>query len=420
MNPISEKIKPNILTKTICILMATVFFALSLWCLSTMGKGGLAFGKDYLHSGTRKMAFTESFAFENTLLNDLNRIAQLASKDEKNKDVKSFEHGLKRNDATFKYYVESVDGTVFTNLKSKPSDKDLKSHRVFLLKDDKTVVTQGSSALKHASKFPKGATVRIYMADALFSDAAMKSETVSVMGMTYEKDEYIAAKAIFQKMQNKPFAMMLALTIVSFLVSLALLIEFLFLVGRVETEDGEEKKIAFIDRVPAEIHTLISLSLFAEAAFLGYQGLSTSVVDAAGFELSSPAVIGSGVAGFLVLAEYLASVCRSVKSGYGFWKHTIMGRMCLGVAHEGKYIGENGKAAFENIKKDPKQLGVGTIILTLQYLAVNFLFLLGIIQFNISPGGILFLLGMVLFNVFVIARFIKRFRGTDEPISVEE
>lgn len=415
--------KPDRLTKAVSLFLATVFFALSLWCVSVIGKDAMTYGKDaYFQNNTSDMAFTESDAFVNALLGDLNAVSMLAAHDKQAKDInyKHYQSELKDNDAVFKYYVESADGTVFTNLESKPSDNDLKSHRVFLMKEDKKVVQSGSPALRLSSRVPKDATVRIYLDDAIFQDTALKSETVSVLGMTFEKNDYIAAKAMFEKMQNRPFAMMLAFAIVSFLVSIALFVAYLYLVGRVATEDGEEKRIAFIDRVPGDLHAVGSLAMFLEFAHLGYEGLCLSISDVSFWNAAGIAPVFSGVGGFLVLSEFLASVCRSVRSGYGFWKHTVLGRICLRFVRKCKYIAKNGVSAVQNIKNDPKQLGVGTIILALQYLLANLILLFGFFHLLVSPGAVIVLLILILFNLAVLTQFVRHFGNTDELLSQED
>lgn len=416
MKTLIQKLKPNHLTKAICLALAIITFAMSLWCVSIIGKGAMTFGKDaYFNNHTSSMTFTESDAFENAILGDLNAVATLASKGKDVQEPKT----LKDNGAIFKYYVESADGTVFTNLKSKPSTEDLKTHRVFLLKNDKKEIHNGSPFLRFMRDIPKGASVRLYLNDELFQDTTMKTETVSLMGMTFEQNDYIAAKAMFGKMQNKPFAMMLALAIVCFIVSIALLIAFLLMVGRTETEDGEEKKIAFIDRVPGDLHAIGSLALFLEFANLGYEGLGMTISDVSFWSAAGVAPVATGIGGFLVLSEFLASVCRSVKSGYGFWKHTLIGRLVLRFVRKCKYIAKYGVSALQNIKNDPKQLKAGTIILALQYLLVNLILLYALCHLLMAPGMVLVLIIFFLFNSAVLTRFIRQFGSTEESLPEE-
>lgn len=422
MNSLKSKLKPNRLTKAICLALAIITFTMSLWCVSIIGKGAMTFGKDaYLHNHTSNMEFTESDAFENAIFGDLNAVSHLAEHDKqaKDKNFKNYQYQLKDNDAVFKYYVESVDGTVFTNLKSKPSAEDLKTHRVFLVKNDKKEIHNGSPFLRFMRGIPKGASVRLYLNDELFQDTTMKTETVSLMGMSFEQNDYIAAKAMFGKMQNKPFAMMLALAIVCFIVSIALLIAFLLMVGRTETEDGEEKKIAFIDRVPGDLHAIGSLALFLEFANLGYEGLGMTISDVSFWSAAGVAPVATGIGGFLVLTEFLASVCRSVKSGYGFWKHTLIGRLVLRFVRKCKYIAKYGVSALQNIKNDPKQLKAGTIILALQYLLVNLILLYALCHLLMAPGMVLVLIIFFLFNSAVLTRFIRQFGNTEESLPEE-
>lgn len=144
-----------------------------------------------------------------------------------------------------------------------------------------------------------------------------------------------------------------------------------------------------------------------------------SISDVSFWSASGVAPVATGIGGFLVLSEFLASVCRSVKSGYGFWKHTLIGRLVLRFVRKCKYIAKYGVSAFQNIKNDPKQLKAGTIILALQYLLVNLILLYALCHLLMAPGMVLVLIIFFLFNSAVLTRFIRQFGNTEESLPEE-
>ncbi len=121
---------------------------------------------------------------------------------------------------------------------------------------------------------------------------------------------------------------------------------------------------------------------------------------------------------FLLLAEWLASVCRTVKSGRGYWKHTFIGRFFDWLRRNGKYIANNWKEAIANAKYVPKQLPKRAVFWVIGYLLLNTL-LINLMVHMRGPVGtaLLFLVLLVAFNLYVLARLIKYLRGLDEIIA---
>ena len=121
---------------------------------------------------------------------------------------------------------------------------------------------------------------------------------------------------------------------------------------------------------------------------------------------------------FLLLAEWLASVCRTVKSGRGYWKHTLIGRFFGWLGRNGTYIANNWKEAAANAKYVPKQLPKRAVLWVIGYLFLNTL-LINLMVHMRGPVGtaILFLVLLVAFNLYVLARLVKYLRGLDEIIA---
>lgn len=316
------------------------------------------------------------------------------------------------------YYVRSVSGTVYTNLDKKPSMDFLQSHNIYAVKDGKHDVAAGLDYLKRARRdsplddAPEGSAICFFLPDDLKERAA----EYSVSGLIAQpEDEYLTTRQLYDVQKERPAGFILAVMIFSYLLGLALLVWFLHLAGHVNTEHGVEKKIAFIDRLPGDVHTLLSGILFGVALGIPLEAMVKSS-DQYSFWRWLP--LGGALVTalcLLILAEWLASVCRTVKSGHGFWKHTLIGRLVGWVGKNGKFIVANWKEAAANARYAPKQLPKRAVFWVLGYLLLN-MFLINLMVHLAGPVDILFLCLFIAFNTYVLARLVRYLRGLDEII----
>ena len=358
-------------------------------------------------------------------------------------DRKSHVYWLKDNES-LKYYVRGSDGAVFTNLSEKPTLAEVKTHDVYAAKNAKVNVTGGIGYLEDRTEggaptlfedTDEKALVYFWLDDAVVDpEAALDSTRMPLFrAVTEGEDEYIAARQLYDVMKDRPAGWILAIMLFSYLAGLALLVWFLHLVGHRNDDpvaadgspepvryakDGSRLVTAAIDKLPGDVHFVLFAILFGLCLGLPLAGMT----EASGnLSFWSWLPLGGALTTALcipVLAEWLASVCRTVKSGQGYWKHTFLGRFCSWLGRNGKYIANHWKEAVANAKYVPKQLPKRAVLWVIGYLLLNTL-LINLMVFMHGPVGtaLLFLVLLVAFNLYVLARLVKYLRGLDEIIA---
>lgn len=327
------------------------------------------------------------------------------------------EKSLLSENPSMHYYVRSAEGAAFTNLSEKPTLREVRSNKIAAVKEDDHSLLQGVDYLDGEPAegllpyVPEGASVRFWIDDP----ATQEGDLTLFSALQDDSDDYFAAYQMYDAMKSRPAGWILAVMIFSYLAGIALLIWFLSLVGHVNTETGVEKRIAAIDKVPGDVHFLVSVVLFGVCLGIPLATMSDAAASLSVWPwLPLGGALTTAVC-MLLLAEWLASVCRTVKSGYGFWKHTLVGRCCLWLKHNGKYIAKNWKDAAANVKYVPKQLPKRAVFWVIGYMLVN-MFLINMMAHTVGIGGLLFLILLVAFNIYVLTRLVRYLRGLDELI----
>ena len=324
------------------------------------------------------------------------------------------------NNASLQYYVRAVDGTVYTNLSVKPAVSDVKAHDICAGLDSKRSFMKGidypdgQEAENVLDGLAEGSAVYFWVNDP----AGQTGDLTLFRALTEDTDEYVAARELYDVMKDRPAGWILAIMIVSYLAGLVLLIRFLLLAGHVNTEDGVETRIAAIDKVPGDVHFVLFAIVFGLCLGvpLGTMAESSSALGALPWLPLGGALTAAVCT--LVLGEWLASVCRTVKSGHGYWKHTLIGRFCRWLGTNGRYIAKNWKDAMANARYVPKQLPKRAVFWVIGYLFLNVL-LIDLMVHMPGPVGtaLLFLILLVAFNSYVLARLVRYLRGLDEIIT---
>lgn len=320
--------------------------------------------------------------------------------------------------ASVHYYVRSADGSVYTNLPEKPTLRDVRSNRIAAVREDEQALLQGIDYLEGESadvllpNVPEGAAVRFWIDDP----AETEGDLTLFSALHDDTDDYFAAHELYEVMKDRPAGWILAIMIFSYLAALALLIRFLLLVGHVNTGDGVETRIAAIDKVPGDVHFLVSAVLFSLCLGLPLAGMAESADSLSVWPwLPLGGALTTAVC-FLLLAEWLASVCRTVKSGHGFWKHTLLGRLFQWFGSNGKYIAKNWKDAWANARYVPKQLPKRVVFWVIGYMLVNLL-LINMMVNLVGPVDLLLLILLIAFNLYVLSKAIRYLKGLDEIIT---
>ncbi len=348
------------------------------------------------------------------------------------------------NNPSLHYYVRCTDGSVFTNLSEKPTLSEVKQHDVYAAKNAKVNVTGGIGYLEDRTEggtptlfedTDEDARIYFWLDDAVVDpEAALDATRMPLFrAVTEGEDEYIAARQLYDVMKERPAGWILAIMIFSFLAAIALLIWFLHLVGHRNDDpvaadgspelvryakDGSRLVTATIDKLPGDVHFVLFAILFGLCLGLPLAAMSDVSANLSAWPWLPLGGALTAAVCFLLLAEWLASVCRTVKSGRGYWKHTLVGRLCSWLGRNGKYIAKHWKEAVANAKYAPKQLPKRAVFWVIGYLLVNTL-LINLMVHMRGPVGtaLLFLVLLVAFNLYVLARAVKYLRGLDEIIA---
>ena len=351
------------------------------------------------------------------------------------RDGKEAEKAWLSENASVHYYVRSADGSVYTNLPEKPTLRDVRSNRIAAVREDEHAFLQGIDYLDGESadvllpNVPEGASVRFWVDDP----AETEGDLTLFSALHDDTDDYFAAHELYEVMKDRPAGWILAIMIFSYLAGLALLIWFLHLVGHRNDDpvaadgspepvryakDGSRLVTAAIDKLPGDVHFVLFAILFGLCLGLPLAAMTESADSLSVWPWLPLGGVLTTAGCFLLLAEWLASVCRTVKSGRGYWKHTFIGRFFDWLRRNGKYIANNWKEAIANAKYVPKQLPKRAVFWVIGYLLLNTL-LINLMVHMRGPVGtaLLFLVLLVAFNLYVLARLIKYLRGLDEIIA---
>lgn len=326
------------------------------------------------------------------------------------------------NNESLGYYVRSVDGTVYTNLTDKPVLAKIKTHDICAGKDSKRSFMKGVDYAETRGEdnvlggLPEGAAAYFWLDDPtqMIGDLTLGS------AFSDDVDEYFVTGQLYDVMKDRTAGWILAIMIFSYLAALALLIRFLLLVGHVNTGDGVETRIAAIDKVPGDVHFVLFAIVFG--CCLGFP--LAAMADASGNRAFWPWLpLGGALTAFvcfLLLAEWLASVCRTVKSGHGYWKHTLIGRFFVWLWNKCKYIGANWKEAAHMTKYAPKHLPKHAIWMAVGYLFFNALLVNLLTHVVTGPLLLLTFLIFLAFNLYVLSKVIHYLKSLDEIIDASE
>ena len=357
-------------------------------------------------------------------------------------DRKAHVYWLKDNES-LKYYVRGSDGAVFTNLSEIPTLAEVKKHDVYAAKNAKVNVTGGIGYLEDRTEggaptlfedTDEKALVYFWLDDAVVSaeGSPASTRTPLFLAMTEGEDEYIAARQLYDTMKDRPAGWILTIMIVSYLAGLALLVWFLHLAGHRNDDpvaadgspepvryakDGSRLVTAAIDKLPGDVHFVLFAILFGLCLGLPLAGMTEASGNISFWPWMPLGGALTTAVCFLLLAEWLASVCRTVKSGRGYWKHTLVGRLCSWLGRNGKYIAKHWKEAVANAKYAPKQLPKRAVFWVIGYLLLNTL-LINLMVHMRGPVGtaLVFFVLLIAFNLYVLARLVKYLRGLDEII----
>lgn len=242
----------------------------------------------------------------------------------------SYERSRLEGLCNLKYLAVASDGTVTTNMQpSERNGRNILSHgRYILCKDGKIAAQMQDAALEASVKSivadqiePTGGTLFVYFEEPFAPG-----------------DRYASAKALFDNLfvENSPKNVLIAGVACAF-GTLFFFVTLLCLCGHKRGFDGITP--AFIDRVPTDVHLLLSGACIAACvipAFIILYDLPSYAYDIRGaaFTLSSliprvAAAVCLITLGFLCGLEWLTSTVRIKKAGESYFRKFVLWKVFL-------------------------------------------------------------------------------------------
>lgn len=220
------------------------------------------------------------------------------------------------------FYIESKDGIVYTNVDDVNTfKKNATADKGFWLGEDNLSRNRFYSLCNYDDFYTNNTKQAYFQID-----------------MSKAKDDYYSEiKENFDKVNHNPMKNF-AVSVACIILLLLLLVWNCVLAGR----KGSEYKTSKIDKVPNDLHFLVSGGLVAGGFFLLVNSLyfyarslfseadiySTLAEDMVAVVINSnmfmPLVCALAFAIFLVMSEWLTSVARQVKTHSGFFKNTLV------------------------------------------------------------------------------------------------
>lgn len=219
------------------------------------------------------------------------------------------------------FYIESKDGIVYTNVDDVNTFKNsATADKGFWLGEDNLSRNRFYSLCNYDDFYTNNTKQAYFQID--MSKA--------------KKDSYSEIQENFDKVNHNPMKNF-AVSVACIILLLLLLVWNCVLAGR----KGSEYKTSKIDKMPNDLHFLVSGGLVAGGFFLlvnslyfyakslfsevmTYSTLEDMIVSAVNSNIFVPLVCALAFAIFLVMSEWLTSVARQVKTHSGFFKNTLV------------------------------------------------------------------------------------------------
>ena len=235
---------------------------------------------------------------------------------------------------TFKYFVIDENGNTETNIEKDITAEEFKKNAlnfpVYILYDDSGISIFGLSADMANSEslgfqHIKNSKIYIYLDTGIMADG---------------NDSYSYLYNTYNKMLNTSARTIIIIAVMSLVSSFILLIAFLCLCGHKNSDD--ESVLAYIDRLPTDIHFILSIGAVAGltvlAFWLGIE-LFESEIYTYLFYFYAPAILSvTFTASYLFFAEWLASTVRIKKAKQKFFSRMLISKLFFAIGRLTKKI----------------------------------------------------------------------------------
>lgn len=313
------------------------------------------------------------------------------------------------------FYIESKDGIVYTNVDDVNTfKKSATADKGFWLGEDNLSRNRFYSLCNDYDDFYTNNTKQAYFQ----------------IDMSKAKDDsYSKIQENFDKVNHNPMKNF-AVSVACIILLLLLLVWNCVLAGK----KGSEYKTSKIDKVPNDLHFLVSGGLVAGGFFLlanllyfytenlfsdviTYSAIGDMVVSFIKSNMFMPLVCALALAIFLIMSEWLTSVARQVKTHSGFFKNTLAYMLikCLVWLFK-TVVAKPAKKGIAFLKYRPDVFKKQLMAYLIGYGVVNLLLMFFV--WFCDDGGVRWLLCLVWFglNVASLVFIVKYVMDLDEII----
>lgn len=299
-----------------------------------------------------------------------------------------------------KYYVENYDGEVFSNIDSIPPN--IRNHKYYLFNAGDRVEVKG---------------LEPYNFQEFLKANPCKKLCVYFENDIIYNDIYKGLYDAYNRNLSVNFNKLIIVFGVTLVLSMILLVLWLSLCGKKPDKDGVST--SRIDRLPNDIHFLLSFGLIAllsvgVCSFVYYNWHDVFFFEKMLEKFLYVLLFAYLLLSVAVFSEWLSSVVRVARSKTGYFKNTVIAR----VFRWFKKLFLKLKAVFTY---KPKRVKFQTILLSVGYILLNVVlhFISVLFVFGDYASDAFVILGIFLyalttvFNVFVIYKMVKFFKQLD-------
>lgn len=313
------------------------------------------------------------------------------------------------------FYIESKDGIVYTNVDDVNTfKKSATADKGFWLGEDNLSRNRFYSLCNDYDDFYTNNTKQAYFQ----------------IDMSKANDDYYSKiQENFDKVNHNPIKNF-AVSVACIIFLLLLLVWNCVLAGR----KGSEYKTSKIDKVPNDLHFLVSSGLVTGGFFLLlnslycyakilfseaeiYNDLADMTISVVNANMFMPLVCALAFAIFLVMSEWLTSVARQVKAHSGFFKNTLVYMLIKCIVWLFKtVVAKPAKKGIAFLKYRPDVFKKQLMAYLIGYGVVNLLLMFFV--WFCDDGGVRWLLCLVWFglNVASLVFIVKYVMDLDEII----
>lgn len=337
---------------------------------------------------------------EKELKAEIEKIYDSQTKDiyEENHSIESTKAAMKDSALNLKYYLVDFDGEVTSNIDEIPSNLSNKSH--FILANGANIKVKGFEDEVFTERLINNQVKTL----CLYFDEEFK-----------ENDVYGTLYKMYGVAKDQNINLLCIELAAVIIMCLAFLIIWLKLVGKHSVAD--KAKICFIDKMPNDIHFLLSFGIIG--------GLTFGIITLWLYELSDVFLYSTLllewesllsyayiILVFCVFTEWLSSVTRIKRAGEKYFKNTLIY----------KVFGLIKKVILKLVKflgYKPKAVKIRFVFVFALYLLINLALLIlgGLFVANFPPVTIFVVFGILAFNI-VVGYFVGEYINTLDKIIV--